>query len=117
MGGLRHEDICLFRTGVPVWTADAGLELALSDALLRPLHHHATGDCLDAFLSLSLSVPLYFAGSLSLCLSTFSFNLRVNYIDFSVAVFYSIFSHFWSRSPCILQQPQSVFQGAQFCRF
>ena len=35
----------------------------------------------------------------------------------SVADFYSIFvTFFWSRSPRLLQQPQSVFEGTHFCR-
>ena len=39
----------------------------------------------------------------------------------SMAVFllqiFIIFFFFWSRSPRILKQPQSVFEGAHFCRF
>ena len=37
----------------------------------------------------------------------------------SVAVFLVLhfISFFWSRSPCILLQPQSVFEGAHFYRF
>ena len=38
---------------------------------------------------------------------------------FYVCGFFSALSfyHFWSKSPCILQQLKCIFEGARFCRF
>ena len=42
--------------------------------------------------------------------------LRMMKTDFNVCGVNLLhpFYHFWIRSPCILQQPQSVFEGAHF---
>ena len=50
----------------------------------------------------------------SLSLSAFPFNLWGNYL---CGGFSTTFEHFFSRSPRILQQPQSDFEGAHFCMF
>ena len=62
-----------------------------------------------------MCVVVFIFLSFSLSLSTFPFILRV-WLRLRL-FFYSILSHFWSRAPCVLQQPQSVFKEAYFCRF